>query len=121
MAQKKGCYVFVTKASKGYRTWYVGKTIKQTLEKECFNSRNMNIYQNVLLKINGTPMIYFVIPDIFNENSISELEKYLTVKAAEKNKDIYNVQNSERPYKINGITHGRSDNNTKIFKSTIGI
>lgn len=90
LAQKKGCYVFVTKASKGYKPWYVGKTIKQTLEKECFNPRNINVYQNVILKTNGLPMIYFVIPEEFNKNAVDELEKYLTMKASEKNENIYN-------------------------------
>jgi hypothetical protein len=100
-----GCYVFVIRAGKGYRPWYVGQTKKKALLKEAFNPSNINKFNVVLNDQAGTPMIFFVPMLTKSGNgfrkpndrleSINFLEKWLIAEAFRKNPKLINLQNTK--------------------------
>jgi len=55
-----GCYIFATKAAKGYKPWYVGKTDKQSFARETWNDRNLLNYGQVIRKHKGLPMLFLL-------------------------------------------------------------
>jgi hypothetical protein len=55
-----GCYIFALKAGQGYRPWYVGKTDKQSFERETWNDRNLLNYGRIIRKHKGLPMLFFI-------------------------------------------------------------
>jgi len=118
-----GCYVFVIRAAKGYTTWYVGRTKKQTFKNEPFTPANIRKYESVLE--HGTPMI-FLIPIITKSEtrfrkqnsalkSVEFLEKWLIAEALKKNSNLLNSQDTKfvRELHVKGVFNAKHGESTK--------
>lgn len=105
LSEACGCYVFAIKAGKGVKPWYVGKTGKQVLSKEVFTPHKEKIFQSVVAKRKGTPILFFI-PLLTNQNrfskkrntnhrGISFLENLLIGACINKNSRLSNVQKTK--------------------------
>ena len=97
-----GCYVVATKAGRGFKPIYVGKSNKKTIAREALNASNQGKYNTELASANGTPVL-FAIPLLTaggayrkpkradgTLDSVDFLENWLIIKAIEKNKRLLN-------------------------------
>jgi len=97
-----GCYLFVVKAGTGIKPWYVGKAVKQPFEKECLKAHQLNIYNNVIAKRKGNPLLLlialktpkgkFAKPGSAHQKKIDFLETILIGAALKRNQSLMNVQ-----------------------------
>jgi hypothetical protein len=101
-----GCYLFVIKASKGFKPWYAGLAEKRSFEEECFTHQKISIYDYVLSNCgNGTPHLFLiakrtkngklVTPSINGHKDIRYLETMLIGTAIEKNPKLMNIQKTK--------------------------
>lgn len=113
IGDKKGCYIFAIRASKGVVPYYVGKATK-TLKQEAFALHKLEKYQRCLADINkGTPVLYFVTLGTRkgkpNVKAITELEQFLIQSAVSRNADLLNVKGTDRArWSIDGVLGSRS-------------
>jgi len=84
--------------TKGIIPCYVGKSIKN-FATECFNERNMNIYNFEILRYerNYKPFLFFLVYQPQKKQKISdkvirELEEYVINLAYEKNSELNNTR-----------------------------
>lgn len=127
---KQGCYIFATRAAKGFRPWYVGKAAKG-FQKEVFTSHKLTKYNKALFKgAKGTPVIFFVMREgnacKLSAKVIGDMEKFLIQTALEKNPDLSNVQNTRNTPKwgIRGVVRGGKGKpraNAKMFRNMMGL
>lgn len=106
-----GCYIFVTKASKGFKPWYVGKANK-SFKQECFSEQKLNHYNDVLATIaskngKGDPKLFLVArkteggkftsssKDEKGHSDVNFLENYLIAEALRKNPKIRNTKGTK--------------------------
>lgn len=100
-----GCYLFAVRAAKGIKPWYVGVAEKQPFETECFSSHKLTIYNDVLAKRKGTPIL-FLIAKRTKKNKLSSpskkrhpsskfLESMLIGVALDKNSKLMNIQKTK--------------------------
>jgi hypothetical protein len=94
----KGIYIFGMEVTKGIIPCYVGKT-KNNFEKECFTSRNMEIYNGEIIRYerNYKPFMLFLVychqeKQKISDKVIRELEKFIINLALEKNSDLVNTR-----------------------------
>jgi hypothetical protein len=97
-----GCYIFATKAAKGFRPWYVGKTERQCFRDETWQVGKLRLYEKVLRRHKGTPVLFllakrtpggkFVKPTKRKKasGSISALEEMLVGVCLQRNPDLLN-------------------------------
>src|SRR5271165_4152715 len=109
-----GCYVFATKAAKGYTPWYVGQTKKAGLFKEALSPSKLNHYNKIVNTVGGLPIL-FLLPlltegERFHKSSehlpeIDFLEKWLIGEALQKNENLINVQHAEflKRFRVKGV------------------
>ncbi|MBI5969993.1 MAG: hypothetical protein HY884_02430 [Deltaproteobacteria bacterium] len=127
---ERGCYLFGIKVSKGYRPIYVGKTNKQTFEKEAFACHKFVIYLETVMNRKGTPIIFFVKRvqsgrGKAHESSVSELEKTLIRIAAVKNPELENIHHKHsQKWEITGVMNsgqGKPSVQAAEFKKMLGL
>ena len=108
LSSRKGCYVFAMRASKGFTPIYVGKTSKQTHEKEVFNANNVANMNEVLGKRMGTLVLYLVSTKPADARSyhIDEIETWLIQQALKKNPHLVNIQKA-KDWCIPGVVNGK--------------
>jgi hypothetical protein len=97
-----GCYIFAVKAAKGIKPWYVGKAVKQSFEKECLKTHQLNIYNDVIAGRKGNPLLLlialktpkgkFAKPGSAHQKKIDFLETILIGAALKRNRSLMNVQ-----------------------------
>jgi len=127
---KQGCYVFGLRAAKGFKPWYVGKASKG-FEQETFTSHKLNHYNDALFRGHkGTPVLFFVAP-FDNKRKVptaelNHMEKELIQFAANRNPDLYNVQNTKNvpEWTIKGVirsTTGKPNAAERKFKKMMKI
>ena len=96
-----GCYIFVLKAAKGYKPWYVGKTDKASFAHETWNDRNLRNYGRIVREHKGLPMLFLIAKltpsDRFQKpttrkgaGSITALEKMLIASCFQRNNLLLN-------------------------------
>jgi len=100
-----GCYLFAIRAAKGFKPWYVGRTGKQSFQRECFAAQKINIYNDVLANRKGTPVLFllskrtikgkFVKPSRKQPHDISYLETLMIGSAIEKNPELMNIKKTK--------------------------
>lgn len=100
VAEAVGCYVFGVKSGRDLLPFYVGMTREQTLRKECFNPRNINIYNGVIGgRERGTPVMSFLVHPVRrgpnSRRAIEELEKFLIEKGLDRNDRMHNQRCGE--------------------------
>jgi hypothetical protein len=111
-----GCYVFALQNGHNIRPWYVGKTERRTFEKECFQSGKINIYNEVLVDRNGTPLLFllprltrsgtkFSAPSKSGYRDIEFLETMLIGMALERNAELANIRKTKllREMRVPGV------------------
>ncbi len=108
ISEKRGCYVFCVKASKGSVPWYVGLTKKKTMKDEALAPTKINKYNEVLAdKARGTPQLFFIVADNPKPSKkyIGEIEHYLIDIARAKNPNLKVDKGGtqESKWKIKGI------------------
>jgi len=127
---ERGCYLFGRRAGKGYTPIYVGKTNKQTFEKEAFASSKMSIYLEAVINRNGTPVIFFVKrvqsgSGKAHEKSVSEVEKLLIRIAVVKNPKLVNKHYAKTTeWEITGVMNsgkGQPSVAAVVFKTMLGL
>lgn len=80
LADKRGCYVFCIRASKGFRPVYVGCTTEMSFRKESFGHHKVaDHYLPALMDVRkGTPVMFFIVPKArkgkLNAKNVKELE-----------------------------------------------
>ena len=125
-----GCYVYSVKAGKGYTPVYVGSAVEQTLGEEAFSAdKGLKYLEQMVDYAKGTLMVSFVVPEKRRgrtpKRAIQQLEKYLTVVAYRKNRNLINVKNLGRVgWYIAGAVHakpGAPRNEVKEFKKMMGL
>jgi hypothetical protein len=101
-----GCYIFVLKAAKGLRPWYVGKTERQSFARETWTDRNLRHYEFIMSAHKGIPMLFLVAKltpgDRFQKptirklsGAIAELEKMLIASCLQRNSSLLNKKSTK--------------------------
>jgi hypothetical protein len=128
-ADKQGCYVFATRAGRGYRVWYVGKT-KNKFSGECFQAHKLEKYNEVLFEgRRGTPVLFFVAPRdgvrVVDKNELASMEKQLIQIAYAKNPELKNVHGTRvETWVIDGLIRsgkGKPSAKAKRFRTMMGL
>lgn len=123
LASERGCYVFATRAGRGYTPWYVGKATK-SFRQECFTPHKLNKYNECLVDIaRCTPVLFFVVArnarGVTGSNHIGEVEDFLIQTAISVNPNLLNVKGTRREeWSIAGVirSRGRSSETAGLFK-----
>jgi hypothetical protein len=114
-----GCYLYAIQAGKGITPWYVGMANKQSFEKECFASHKINIYNKVVARCKGTPILFLLTkrtktkraakPSATGHADICFLETFLIALAIAKNPLLRNVQMTKmlRNLQVPGLLNSR--------------
>jgi hypothetical protein len=116
-----GCYVFATRAGKGFTPWYVGQANKTSLIAEAFNASNINKLNEAFAHIKGTPVVFFLPLLTKNGNfakpssagkgrkSVDFLEEWLIASALQKNSKLINQQKTKflRELHVRGLFNAR--------------
>jgi len=98
VAGQQGCYVFATRAGRGYTPWYVGKTTN-SMRGECFQPDKTQKYNEALQKAgHGRPMLFFVVRcsgarGRVPSAAIGDMEKQLIHDGLQKNDRLLNTHN----------------------------
>ena len=126
---KAGCYVFSCRAARGSLPIYVGKATRSLL-REAFNPRNLNNLQEYINdRRRGTLELSIVVQEriklLANAKAISEIEEYLIVYAALRNKNLINIHGTATNWKIAGVANhrrpGAAAQTVREFKLMMGI
>lgn len=122
--ERKGCYVFATKASKGSIPIYVGLSDTNLLS-EAFSSANIKKLNKYLENCTKAKiLLYFVVVDKGSFKIIDECESYLIDLAKNANPKLIN-QRKIRKWSIEGITgscsHGKPTNSVRQFKKCLNV
>lgn len=129
LATERGCYVFATRAGRGYTPWYVGKATK-SFKQECFSHHKLNKYNECLVDMaRCTPVLFFVVArgarGLTGVKHISEVEDFLIQTAVAVNADLLNVRGTRRAeWSISGIIRsrgGRTSEAAGLFKRMFKI
>ncbi len=119
----KGVYVFALRVGRGTTPYYVGKSGRQALVKEAFNSRNILAYDDCISSKKGIPVMFFVVlrprrgPD--NRNTIDSVERFFIEMAYARNPEgLINVQHAkEADWSVAGVI--RSDGRGRPSRSAL--
>ena len=100
-----GVYLFCVDGTEGKRkgigdnyVWYVGKAEKQSFKQECFNGKNLNLYNQILnanYKGHGTPKMFFIVRHSKNDQISARAgsgEEYKGIQFLEKIFIQYSMQ-----------------------------
>ena len=130
LKSKQGCYVFATRAGKGFRPWYVGKASKG-FEQETFTHHKLVHYNSVLFQgKKGTPVLFFVAPDGLKKkvpvSELTHMEKELIQFALIKNPELCNTHQTKNipRWSIQGVVRakqGKPTSAAKCFRLMMGI
>ena len=129
LGERRGCYVFAIRASRGIRPIYVGRATK-TFKQEVFAPHKLEKYQRCLADVGkGTPVLFLLASQAKvgkpNLKAIRELEDYLIQTAVSRNPNLLNVKGTEREnWSITGVIRGSVGKPSKgaiDFKRTLGI
>ncbi len=129
-SMKQGCYVFALEMRSGkYMPWYVGKTKKQTFQKECFGHFQLGKYNRALFEHKGKPVMWFVAPqgnkNVLPKQVIKEMERFLIRQGRYENPEILNKANAGLPqWGIKGVLRkgkGKPSSDEKAFSRMMGI
>ncbi len=131
-----GCYVFAMQHGQNIVAWYIGKTEKNTFERECFQATKINYYNEALIDRKGTPLL-FLLPRLTAGNRFSKpssgkyrdvdyLETMLIAMALEKNKGLFNIKKIKllREMVVPGIINsppGAPTKPQKDLKNALGL
>ncbi len=130
LAKKCGCYVFAIKASKGYMPWYVGRTTKQSFDKECFTDHKLVLYMDVMMDCRrGIPMIFFLVPPTkqgpLNRTLIGQVESFFIRAGLNRNSNLRNKQGTKLPrWGVSGVKRGGKgppSSNAAEFRKLFGF
>lgn len=96
LASQKGCFIFATRAGRGYTPWYVGKATK-SFKQECFTHHKLHKYHECLIDMaRCTPVLFFVIAQnargMKGDSHIADVEKFLIQNALAANPDLLNIK-----------------------------
>jgi hypothetical protein len=96
LAFEKGCFIFATRAGRGYRPWYVGKATK-SFRQECFTHHKLNKFNKCLAdRVRCTPVLFFVVAKnargMKGDNHIADVERFLIQNAMAANPDLLNIR-----------------------------
>ncbi len=129
--EKTGCYVFAIDAPKGATPIYVGRSTKQSLKKEAFNSRNQKaIFGKLNERTRHNKLIIYLVTQKRsrgkpNLSEIEEIEEFLIANAAVKAPDLLNKKGVvKQKWSILGVHNsapGKPDAAAKSFKRDLGI
>jgi hypothetical protein len=126
---KQGVYVFATRAGKGYRPVYVGKTTKG-FKRECFTPHKLHHYAQALSDgEKGSPVMFFIaLPgklDKVSKKVVSEIEDLMIQFAVAKNPNLRNkIGAAVADWSIKGVVRGGKGPKTKTaaaFTTMMGI
>jgi hypothetical protein len=130
IGEKRGCYVFSIKASKGEQPFYIGKASSQPFRLECFTAHKRADHYNVILcSRKGTPYMRFVVQQKVKGEwsllAIDELEEYLIAQAAARNPALSNRRRlPNQSWSIRGVApkgQGKPSSHSKKFRTLMGI
>ena len=127
---KCGCYIFATRAGRGFQPWYVGKASKG-FRKEIYTDHKLKHYNKTLhLGVKGTPVMFFVAPagnkNVVPKPELDHMEKELIQDAVKKNPALSNMQNTKNlpQWSIKGVirsSRGKPAASALTFKTMMGI
>ena len=89
--------------------YYVGMTSEQTLLTESLTVHKLDYYDDVLLDVNGTPMLLLIAPTdpgktAVNRKLLQQIEEILIGRLYEMNKDIRNKKlKPQMAFDIDGV------------------
>ena len=128
---RRGVYVFGIRAGKGITPIYVGKTAKQSFEKEVFMAhKRADHYNPALLDYRrGTPVMFFVAhptgKGAVNNTLIDKIESFLIDVASTKNPGLSNVRKKpDHKWRIRGVVRSKAGEATRAtggFKKAVGL
>jgi hypothetical protein len=134
LSNARGCYVFATRAGRGYMLHYVRQACKRALIAEALNSDNITKYNTCLSDTKGTPVIFLVlwltpggrlkITRTNKSRALDFLEEWLIATALYKNPNLINNKKTFflRNIHVRGIfnpTHGGATNSSRLLKKTL--
>jgi hypothetical protein len=123
LALARGCYVFATRAGRGFTPWYVGKATKN-FKQECFAHDKLTKYRACLVDLaKCTPVFFFATTrnarGATGIKHIEEVEKFLIEAALMANPAIANIKGTKKPnWTIAGVirARGRLSDAARAFK-----
>lgn len=129
-ANEKGCYVFALRRGPGYLPLYVGKTVQQRFEAECFVDRNYRLLHEALDGEPGTLVLFLVKYERtrgkLNGKVIGDVEKFLVEIALDQNPDLKNRVYARKSsgFAIRGVHRagpGKPSRAATAFKRALGL
>ncbi|MGA9794209.1 MAG: hypothetical protein WBQ17_01615 [Rhizomicrobium sp.] len=130
LRDRRGCYVFVIKAAKGYTPIYVGRATTSRFDTEVLNARNVKNGNLTMAARYRGALYVFLLParkarGKVNGNHIAQVEEYLIGHAARKNKDLINVRLlPSNPWSVAGLVNagqGQPPLAVQELKRALGI
>jgi hypothetical protein len=136
LADACGCYVFALSAGGSKRPWYVGKAEKQTFRAECFQPHKINVYNSIVGKLTGRPLLYLIAKvtpkDRFSKPSsngsagISTLENMIIGISLARNIDLLNLKGTKcmRELVVHGVINamqGNPGSASSDLRKTLGL
>lgn len=130
LRRKCGCYIFATRAGRGFTPWYVGKASKGFAQ-EAFTDHKLKHYNKPLFtRRKGNPVLFFIAPpnkkNKVPSKDLDHMEKELIQYAVQKNPDLCNVQNTKNlpQWSIQGVIRsprGKPPVSASVFKTMMKI
>lgn len=127
--KKQGVYIFATRAGKGFRPVYVGKSSKG-FKSECFTPHKLLHYAHDLSNgRRGSPVMFFIAPtgnvNKVPAKAIGEIEDLMIQFAVAKNPDLRNkVGTAAADWSIKGVVRGGKGSKSQTaaaFTTMMGI
>jgi hypothetical protein len=121
-----GCYVFATRAGRGYTPHYIGQASKRSIADEALNPSNREKYNLVLGLGRGKPML-FILPMLTPQGryrrrrqvnsklpEMNFLERWLITTAIQKNADLVNNKETRflRRIHVTGLLNSKRGEST---------
>ena len=133
LADKRGCYIFAIRASKGFTPIYVGKATR-SFKVECFSSHKIagHYHKALVNSKRGTPVMFFVVLNSTSselrepaKKAVDSVEKYLIQSALIKNPELSNIKGTKPElWSIDGIvrsSQGSASKASRTFKKALGL
>lgn len=128
LESERGCYVFATRAGRGYTPWYVGKATK-SFKQECFTAHKLHKYHECLVDMaRCTPVLFFVVAlnarGKTGDRHIRQVEDFIIKQALVANPELLNIKGTRMEgWSISGVvrSRGRSSFAAGLFKRMFKI
>ena len=125
-----GCYVFGMQHGDSFKPFYIGKTVRQRFERECFQPHKLKHYNEVLATDKGRrrPVLLLIRRTRHHggrpARDIDRMETWLIMQAKSMNHRLKNKSKSVQMWGIAGVIRsdgGKSTPAARLLRHAVGI